>query len=51
MYFIPIKVFFSHKIMLVIKKKDIFDRKVFKFQRFSKVFPNVVENALFWRDH
>ena len=35
----------------VIKKKEIVDCKVFKLQRLSKVFPNVSENALFWRDH
>ena len=40
-----------NKGMHVIKKKEFFDRKVFKLQRFSKVFPNVDEIALFWRDH
>ena len=50
MHFIPIQDFF-YKNMHVIKKKEIFDRKVFKLQRFSKVFPNVGENALFWRGH
>ena len=33
------------------KKKEIFDSKVLKLQRFSKDFPNVGENALFWQDH
>ena len=42
---------FLHKNMYVMKKKDISDRKVFKLQRFSKVFPNVGGNALFWRGH
>ena len=37
--------------MQVINKKEIFNHKIFKLQRFSKVFPNVGENALFWRDH
>ena len=40
-----------HKNTHVIKKKDTFDCKVFKLQRFSKVFPNVGGNALFWRVH
>ena len=40
-----------HKNMHVIKKKEIFDHKVFKLQRFSKVSPNVCGNALFWRGH
>ena len=40
MHFIPIQGFF-HKNMHVIKKKKKFDRKVFKLQRFSQVFPNV----------
>ena len=50
MHFIPIQDFF-YKNMYVIKKNDIFDRKVFKLQRFSKVFPNVGGNDLFWRGH
>ena len=50
MYFISIQDFF-HKNMYVIKKKDIFDRKVFKLQRFSKVFPNVGGNVLFCWGH
>ena len=50
MHFIPIQDFF-HKNLYVIKKKDIFDRKVLKLQRVSKVFPNVGGNALFWRGH
>ena len=37
--------------MTVLKKKDIFDRKLFKLQRFRKVFPNVGGNSLFWRGH
>ena len=40
-----------HKNMHVIKKKEIFDSKVFKLQRFSKVFPNVGGKTLFWRGH
>ena len=36
-----------HKNMHVIKRKDIFDGKVFKLQRFSKVFPNVGEKLYF----
>ena len=48
MNFIPIQDFF-HKNMYKIKKKDMFDRKVFKLQRFSKVFPNVGGNVLFLR--
>ena len=32
-----------HKNMHVIKKKEIFDRKLFKLHRFSKVFPNVLK--------
>ena len=46
MHFIPIQDYF-HKNMHIIKKKDIFDRKAFKWQRFSKVFPYVGGNALF----
>ena len=42
---------FFHKNVHVIKKQEIIDRKVFKFYHFSKVFPNVDENALFWRGH
>ena len=38
-HMIPIQDFF-HKNMHAIKKKEIFDRKVFKMQRFSKVLPN-----------
>ena len=30
------------------KKKENFDRKVFKLQRFSKILPNVGRNALLW---
>ena len=48
MHFVPIQDFF-HKNMHVIKKKVIFDRKVFKLQRFSKVFPNVGGNTLFYK--
>ena len=50
MHFILIQDF-CHKNMHVLKKKEIFDRKVFNLQRFSKVFPNVGENAHFWRGH
>ena len=50
MHFIPIQDY-VHKNMQVKKKKEIFDSKVFKFQRFSKVFPNVGEKTLFWRGH
>ena len=39
MYLISVQDFF-HKNMHVTKKKDIFDCKVFKLQRFSKVFSN-----------
>ena len=46
MHFIPIQDFF-HKNMHVIKKKRKFDRKVFKLQRFSKVFPMLVEKPYF----
>ena len=46
MNLIPIEDLF-HKNVHVIKKKEILDRKVFKFQRFSKVVPNVGGNALF----
>ena len=49
-HLLPIQDFF-HKNMHVIKKKKIFDRKVFKLQRFRKVFPNVGGNALFLRGH
>ena len=42
---------FFHRNMHVIKKKEIFDSKVFKLQRFSKVFPNVGGNTLFCRGH
>ena len=42
---------FFHKKYTHIKKKEIFDRKVFKMQCFSKVFPNVGGNALFWRGY
>ena len=48
MHWIPIQEF-CHKNMHKIKKKDIFDRKIFKSQRFSNVFPNVGGNSLFWR--
>ena len=48
MHLIPIQDLF-HKNMHVIKKKEIFDCKVFKLQRFSKVFPDVGGNALFKR--
>ena len=44
MHFIPI-VF--HKNMHIIKKREIFYRKIFKLQRFSKVFPNDVETPYF----
>ena len=47
MHFVPIQDFF-HNNMHVIKKKDICDRKVFKLQRFSKVFPNVGGTLYFW---
>ena len=50
MHSIPIQNFF-HNNMHVIRKKEILDRKVFKLQRFNKVFPNVGRNALFWRGH
>ena len=43
--------FFHKNMHIIIKKKDIFDHKVFKLQRCSKVFPNLGENAIFWRDH
>ena len=42
---------FFHKNMHVIKKKEIFDRKVSKLQHFSKVLSNVGGNTLFWRGH
>ena len=42
---------FFHKNMHVTIKKEIFYRKVFELQRFSKGFPNVGGNALFWRGH
>ena len=32
---------FFHNMMQVIKKKEMFDRKVFKLQHFSKGLPNV----------
>ena len=48
MHFLPIQKKF-HKNMHVIKQKKKFDRKVFKLQRFSKVFPNVGGKTLFWR--
>ena len=44
MHLVPIKDFF-HINMHVIKKKEIVDHKVFKLQRFSKVFPNVGGNS------
>ena len=50
MHLLPIQDFF-HKNMHIIKKKEIFDRKFFKLQRFRKVFPNVGGNALFWRGY
>ena len=50
MLLIPIQDFF-HKKMHLIKKKEIFNHKVFKLQRFNKVFHNVGGNALFWRGH
>ena len=50
MHLTPINDFFSKK-KHVIEKKEIVDCKVFKLQRFSKVFPNVGENALFCRGH
>ena len=37
------------KNMHVIKKKEIFDRKLFKLHCFSKVFPNVGGKAIFER--
>ena len=48
MHLIPIQDFF-HKNMHVIKKKQSFDRKVFKLQRLSKVFfpPMLVETHYF----
>ena len=49
MHFIPVQDFY-HQHMHIIKKY-IFDHKVFKLQRFSKVFPNVGGNALFWSGH
>ena len=42
--------FFSQKYVRN-KQKEILDRNVFKLQRFSKVFPNVGGDALFWRGH
>ena len=50
MHWIPMQDLF-HKKVHIIKKKEMLDRKVFKLQRFSKVFPNVGGNALFWRGH
>ena len=47
MHLIPIQDFF-HKNMHIIKKKEFFDRKVFKLQRFSKFFPMLVETPYFW---
>ena len=46
MHFIPIQDFF-HKNMHIIKKKEIFYRKVSKLQRLSKVFTNVGETPYF----
>ena len=43
MHFIPIQKYAGNK-----KERNI-DRKVFKLQGFSKVFPNVGKTALFWR--
>ena len=45
-HLIPIQDFF-HKNMHLIKKREIFYRKVFKFQRFSKVFPMSLETPYF----
>ena len=50
MHLLPIQDVF-YKNVHVIKKKEILDGKVFKLQRFSKVFPNVGGNALFWKGH
>ena len=50
MHLLPIQDFF-HKNMHIIKIKIKFDCKVFKLQRFSKVFPNVGGNPLFLRGH
>ena len=36
-----------HENVHVIKKKENFNRKVFKLQRFSKVFPMLVETPYF----
>ena len=47
MHFIQIQYFF-HNSMHLIKKKELFDHKVFKLQRFRKVLPNVGGNALLW---
>ena len=46
MQLIPIQDF-GNKTMHIIKKKEIFDRKVLKSQRFSKVFPMLVETPCF----
>ena len=46
MHLIPIQDFFTKNVQ-VIKKTDIFDCKVFKLQRFSKVLPNAMQcNAM-----
>ena len=41
--------FFSQKNAPI--KKEVFDHKVFKLQRFNKVLPNVGGIAQFWRGH
>ena len=45
MCFVPTQDFF-HKSMHVIKKKEIFDHKVFKLQRFSNFFLPILEGSL-----
>ena len=48
MHFIAIQDFVPKNIH-IIKKKIFLDSKVFKLQRFSKVFRNVGGKTLFWR--
>ena len=50
MHFKQIQFFFFFLQKYACKKK-IIDHKVIKLYRFSKVYLNVGENALFWRGH
>ena len=45
------KIFFLKNMHVIKKLNKKIEGKVFKLQRFNKVFPNVCENALFWRKH